>query len=290
VFKWTPISESEESKCLRTSDIEHVILKCICEVAWQPFSSEIVSDCKNARTLLGQVSDQLSKMSGDVESTWRTLTLRGLDKLDASSSDTPVNAIIAEVYRTLEPLGPANLDMQREQLAVIARDAVDLWKNTERDRCRVVIETKPNKEDTTGWASACVIESSLDIPHHDEKDLEDILLFPKVRRIEPDGSNSTTLIPGRAVFADSPTLARGIAERNTIQDDIQDARDRKAEDERLRQLQEELQELKRMNSSPRKPSRHSRNTSVVSLPASATLGGGLGISGTFGSMAITAGN
>ncbi|KAH0565376.1 hypothetical protein GP486_001225 [Trichoglossum hirsutum] len=286
VFKWTPISESRDSKSLRTPDIEHIILKCICEVAWQPFSSEVVSNCKNARDLLSQVSDQLSKISGNVESTWRTLTLRGLDKLDTGSSETAVDTILTKIRRTLEPLGPANLDTQKMELAGIARDAVDLWKEIERGRCRVVVETKPNKEDTTGWESACQTEPSSDTPYHDEKDLEDILVFPKIRWIEPDGSDSTTLIPGRAIFADSPTLARGIIERNTIQDEIQEARDRKETEETTRKLQEMLREL----NSPRKPGRHSRNTSTVTPPNSTIPGEGLGISGAFGAIPIRVGN
>ncbi|KAH0536648.1 hypothetical protein FGG08_006493 [Glutinoglossum americanum] len=269
VFQWTPISPNPDSKALRISDIEHVIQKHIHQMVWQPFSSDIVSNSENARTLLCRVSDQLSGMSENVESTWRALTLRGLDKLDSRSSDNLVDAVVNKVLRTLKPLlDPASLDTQEGMLSKIVRDAVGLWRDIQRDRHKVEIDTKPNREDKAGWISAYGTELPQDGHPSDEAGLEHITLFPQVRRIGTDANSQKVLIPGRAIFSDSPTLARGIAERNEIRDEIDTEKMEQVAEAARKQLQEAIQRI----DSTRKRG-HSRNASAAS-PISPSAGFG----------------
>jgi hypothetical protein len=164
-------------------------------------------------------------------------------------------------------------------LTEIVRDAVDVWKDIQRDRYRVVVETEPNKKDSTGWTSPCSNQPAQNSPPLNEEGLENICLFPKIRRIEP-GVDSKPLIQGRAIFADSPILTCGIHERNEIQEEIQEeVIRRKAEEAR-----KELETLERRNSngnSRRNGGRHSRTGSLMS-PSLGYSEGGLG----FGNPAV----
>jgi len=98
----------------------------------------------------------------------------------------------------------------------VVRESADLWKIIQLDKCQVMIQREPNKEDKEGWVFVYKDNAPEGFVPRDGLGIKHMCLFPKVWRIEPDGE-ATILFCGRGLFADSYLVALGILEVEAIE-------------------------------------------------------------------------
>ena len=221
IVEYAFLSESPVSVCLRLSAVEFQITNTLCELIWQPFAPGVPPGESVMTARLEAVSQQLTRRASRTESTWRALTICGLQNSFAER-----DLVERTIGRMLELLAPftdlPSDDKLSEALIDIVRRAMKVWDTSQRDVCEVIVQSSPDPRDNDGWMRE---DSDLfkDLDNDTEIDtivtspISPICIFPKILRASPPGASGTTIFRGRALFEDSRLLALGRKESLELQ-------------------------------------------------------------------------
>lgn len=174
---------------------------------------------------LDAVSKSLSGFGGRSESTWRVLTLQGIDALGASPTES--SQVKSTVHRVLEILRPLTVQSEsaklEEDLIDLVRNSATLWKAAQKHEAKIVVEKIPDPNGKDKWHAeydggfeearvppAGMVDTTGIIP---------LCLFPNVLQIASRGE-TTILHQGRALFADSHVFVRGMLERKEHEEEL----------------------------------------------------------------------
>jgi len=206
-------------------NIQHIISHCLCEFIWQPFfPANSLSVHQVAKPFLNAVSSSLSGSGGRSESTWRLLTLRGIDLLgDSSSTPSHVKSTAHQILEIVRPL------TNQSELAKLEKDLVDLvensaalWKIAQTDETRIVVEKNPGLDDKERWNAEYdegFEEAAMPAGTVDTTGIKPLCLFPNVLQITRQGE-TMILQPGRALLADSYVFVRGVMEKKELEEEL----------------------------------------------------------------------
>ncbi|MCJ1390966.1 hypothetical protein MMC18_003827 [Xylographa bjoerkii] len=228
IVEYAFLSESSVSVCLRLSAVEFLITNTLCELIWQPFAPGISPGETVMRARLETISQHLTRRATRAESTWRALTIYGLQA--SSAEHDLVERAIGRMLELLTPFTdlPSN-DKLSEALNSIVRRAMNVWDTSQRDICKVIVQNSPDSSDDDGWM--CEDSDLLkDFNNETEVDtiamspISPICIFPRILRVSSSaGASQTTIFRGRALFEDSRLLALGRKESLQLQRTMIDA-------------------------------------------------------------------
>jgi len=224
IFTFTPISDTPVSKFLRLSGVQHIVSITLFQMIWQPFLSEGLK--KSNSSLLRSISEKLSVSHRRGEVAWRALTFQALDAFatdfvpsSPQAKSTVSSTVEAMVLRFRPLIQDSDMAKLERDLAGIVNTAIKLWKDVQKDSCRIELETAPSQEWQAAWDGN--IEYTLqDLPiRSPAADTESFCLFPRILG-KPLEGDTEVLYQGLALFAESPALAIGSVELEQTRDEI----------------------------------------------------------------------
>ncbi|PVH89530.1 hypothetical protein DL98DRAFT_579322 [Cadophora sp. DSE1049] len=142
-FASIPISNSEDSKLLRTAHMERIISFNLCNLVFKPFSSDntFQAERRNAVTLLEEAALGLER-SGDnsrVTAVFKSLAIRGLRSSSQLQAASPAlsrrtDAFIQAVKPVLSLLVPQAQHARLEDvMSTLAQSTISLWDSVQND-------------------------------------------------------------------------------------------------------------------------------------------------------------
>jgi hypothetical protein len=171
-FSSVPISNSDESHLLRIAHAQRVISSFLCDIVWQPFSSEHTLQHPEFIGSLGIIADQLAKSNhgnsagGRAETVWASLTMRALQSLERASPSAPnstaqdtqvpsrADTVVSEVLRVLAPLvNPAQSSRFRNEVADLAHSATLIWNCAQTGELKLSVRPTLDLENHLEWRS-----------------------------------------------------------------------------------------------------------------------------------------
>lgn len=194
---------------------------------WKPFTCPGLEE--GGRKFLEKVAGIYAEALPKEEGAWRALTYRCLDAKFVSERTDPgiVKDAVDQVVKVLRPLVPTDkAPAFREELERVFNNAVAIWRHMRIDDMRISVLASPPRHaepGQDGWRTPPRLEfESSAIPANPEIErLESWCLFPRIQA-ESDDKRSWVLFPGYALFADSPAFARGLSERQDIEQRIEE--------------------------------------------------------------------
>lgn len=258
-FASVPLSDSEESQLLRIAHAQRVISSALCDIIWQPFSSEHTCQHPELIGSLGAIADQIAKSNygsgaGErAETVWAALTMRALQSLKGGSSprpnstakDTPVPSrvelVISGVLRVLKPLvNPAQLDRFRDEVANLARSAILIWNCAQTGELKLSVHLTLDLDNYVEWRSSYDDETSANTAFSTHPRI--FTLFPRVisKEFLPSDKHASGPPGSWPELKQEPRVLEtcihpgtGLLERSSVV-----IRGKQEEDERLREEEE----------------------------------------------------
>jgi hypothetical protein len=180
-FKAMPLSDSQESKKLRTAYAQQIISSAVYDYVLQPFSIEGAPLSPNVLQCLSDISSELARTdhgrrSFRVSRMWTAITIRGLNSLARSkySDSTPnlynnwiANVTEEVVAKLLPPADPAQEINMKADVAQIIKDAMTLWKKGQVDELQLTASLNLDIKQRDIWRS-----QSLDSDTEAQPDIE----------------------------------------------------------------------------------------------------------------------
>lgn len=145
----------------------YTIASIFCEVIWQPFSVDNMSDHPELVPLLGEIQTTLAG-SGETYSkhsarVWNALTMRALQKLgrdsasSQSSQPSPSHKCAKAVDRIIDILSPlvgsSNEIKLRKDLLTLAQLALDIWYVAQTDELQISVHPNLDPDRCQDWRS-----------------------------------------------------------------------------------------------------------------------------------------
>jgi len=174
---------------------------------------------------LEAVSKSLSASGGRSESVWRVLTLRGINALGGSITESSqVESTVQRVLETLRPLTilSESAELKKDLVGIISK-SVTLWEAARKDEAKLVVVKQPDSSDKEKWQAEdmCGLEETSMPP--DEKinttGIEPLCLFPNILQITSQGE-PVVLQQGSALFPTSHVCIRGMLEKNRHEEEL----------------------------------------------------------------------
>ncbi|KAE9373701.1 hypothetical protein N431DRAFT_465980 [Stipitochalara longipes BDJ] len=167
-FASIPLSESRESRDLRIARAQVIISSSLCDIVWQPFSSEKTVQDPDLASVLRDISAELAKANHGSTSgpraagIWRALTMRALQSLPpplpSTESNLPplsrVDRVAHKVLSILSPLvAPSQEHQLRDDLHALANSAISLWSSAQTGRLQLIVSSSLDIAQRNEWRS-----------------------------------------------------------------------------------------------------------------------------------------
>ncbi len=168
-FASVPISLSEESELLRLAHGQQVISGLLCDLVWQPFSSEKTFQQPDFAANLSTISMELEKSSPGgrrAKGVWAALTMRALHSLSVASKassdekfpETPtsgrVEELVSKVFHQLKALVSPSQEAQfRSDLVALGHSAISAWSCAQTDELQITVCPTLEMSNANAWRS-----------------------------------------------------------------------------------------------------------------------------------------
>lgn len=281
---------------LRIANVQRVISGFLCDIVWQPFSSEQTLQYPDLMAMLNTIAAQVAKSNhgssagGRAETVWSALTMRALQSLQPTSpsasnstsqrSATPDRAekLVSDVLRVLGSLVDPDQETQlRNDLATLTHSAISTWSCAQTDELELTVCPTLDLANLAEWRSIFDDGNTTEIISSTRPRI--FTLFPRITAKKflltvktptgPPGSwpeledqklctLETCIHPGIGLRECSPLVTRG--------KDEEDQR-RAKEDDTKKRIQEFAESLKKESWKPqsKRNELNSRSGSVVGL-------------------------
>jgi hypothetical protein len=225
VFKVIPDYSSDASNFLRVRAAQRLVSESLCNTIWKPFSFKGFDG--DASEVLETLSGKYAEVLQDEESAWRNLTYTGLDAVFASSG-TDLGVVSTAVEQVVNILGPLvqkeEMSKFQEELKRIFSNAVDVWNDMRIDRLRISVSVPLDRHadrGQDGWRTPPALNFGHQVaPTNSGMELNPWCLFPRIEAVSVDRGRMV-LFPGYALFPDSSVFAKGLLERQEIEERIE---------------------------------------------------------------------
>jgi hypothetical protein len=161
-FASVPISNSEDSKKLRSAHAQRVISSYLQRIIWQPFSSGKTMQQENIISLLEDIAKELVNSSHPgsgirAARVWSALTMRALQSLSSTSQGVPVGRAQNFVEGTTKVLSPLikpsqKADFQKD-LGALVDSAVSVWNSAQTGELEIEIASDLERGARKDWRS-----------------------------------------------------------------------------------------------------------------------------------------
>jgi len=168
-FASIPISESRESRDLRIARAQVIISSSLCDIVWQPFSSEKTVQYPELVSVLRDISAELAKANHGSTSgpraagIWRALTMRALQSLpppplpSTQSNPPPLSRaerVTNKVLSILSPLvAPSQEPQLRDDLRALANSAISVWSSAQTGGLQLIVSSSLDLSQRNEWRS-----------------------------------------------------------------------------------------------------------------------------------------
>lgn len=296
---------SDESQLLRVAHAQRVISKALCDIAFQPFALEYMSNSHELIGKLDAIACQIQKLNcgntgGErAEIIWRSLTTRALQSLEntvVTDSDSMaqrslvrsrVDAITTEIYHTLSLLVSATQASQfQTKIRNLASLAVSTWNCAETCELKLSVCPSLSPARQAEWHSEFDDKNHLEGVSSTRSQI--FTLFPRVmaREILMTDADAAEDLPGswpKVVSQASDTCihpGRGLREQSSlVVKGKQEEAERQAEEEEKQRLAKEASDDVLKNYKSQNKRKHS-NTTTESITGLEGPGINLGGSGS----------
>jgi hypothetical protein len=161
-FASVPISDSEDSKKLRSAHAQRVISSYLQRIIWQPFSSEKLLQQGNIIPLLKDIEKELVNSSHPgsgirAARVWSALTMRALQSLSSTSQGVPLGRaqkFIEDTTKVLSPLiKPSQKVAFEKDLDALVGSAVSVWNSAQTGELEIEIASDLERGARKDWRS-----------------------------------------------------------------------------------------------------------------------------------------
>ncbi|ELR04731.1 hypothetical protein VC83_00692 [Pseudogymnoascus destructans] len=175
-FSDVPFSNTDTSKQLRIAHGQRVVADAICNIVWQPFSSDITSEDSKLSKLLQDIGGAVG--TGRSADVWRAVTMRALKSTSIAHTQpqhspsqtlSAVPAIKSRedklmelVLSVLGPLlDPSDLLQFKANLLQITKQAISVWTTAQADERTFTVNPKLNQGNKRDWKIAALNYAAL---------------------------------------------------------------------------------------------------------------------------------
>ena len=202
-FASVPISNSDESKKLRTAHAQRVISSHLQRIIWQPFSSEKPLQQEDITSFLKTIAKELvnSSQPGSgirAARVWSALTTRALQSMSPTSqaSSSRAQKFVEDVTNVLSPLiTPSQEAVFQKDLLALAESAISMWNSAQTGELEVEVCSDLVRGTRDEWRSPIFDppeENTISSSTHNRV----FVLFPRVMARRLCASTETASPPG----------------------------------------------------------------------------------------------